>query len=614
MLLRQRGRRSRLVMIVALLATMGTLVLGCAAPAPQAGTDAAAESAAESDSEAVVTVAGDDVPREETLIIATEGTNTISAPENFNPFVSGSVGAGHGQSVLVESLFYLNYETGEMMPWLAESYEFSEDFTSVDITLRDGITWSDGEAFTADDVVFTITMLKDESLPFNWGSDMRQWVETVEAVDDLTVRFTFTGPNPRFLQDYFAVRISTAIVIVPEHIWSTLEDPATFTNFDPELGYPVFTGPYQVAATSTNEAVYDRRDDWWAAETGFHELPAPRRVIFTSGGPADVVAARLANNELDAVHRVAADVYESLKEQNPNLGAWFADRPYAWIDPCPRTYFVNTLNEPWDNANMRRALSRAIDREAVAAAALGVEPGGAPAPFIFPDYAPLLAYYGEAQDLLDQYQPTKYDPDEAIALIEGEGWTRGADGIFEKDGERLTVEWYGVTDWVPGPRTFPLYEAYLRAVGIEPTVELLASAVFNERRNLGQYDVILTSPCGSVVDPYRDLDRFHSRDVLPVGETVTTNVSRYSNPEFDAIVDQIATLAPGDEAIIPLWRAAFEIYLQDQPALPMHQQARVVPHNTTYWTNWPTSENNYIHPPTWWHTTLMQIVELEPAQ
>ena len=599
-----------LLRLLTLLALLSMVIAGCAAPvapvdAPAAASDEAAQPAA---------VAGADVPRAETLIIASEGSNVIAAPENFNPFVSGAVGPGEGQSVLVESLFYLNYESGEMMPWLAESYTFTADYTGVDIVLREGITWNDGEAFTADDVVFTINLLKDESLPFNGGADMRQWVTAVEAVDEQTVRFTFTGPNPRFLQDYFAVRISTAIIIVPEHIWSTLEDPATFTNFDPAKGYPVFTGPYQVAAASTNEMVYDRRASWWAAETGFQPMPAPRRIVYTSGGSADVVAARLLNNELDAVHRVAADVYETIKAQNPKLGAWFAERPYAWLDPCPRTYFINNLKAPWDSVNMRRALSLAIDRQAIAAGELGLDPGGAPAAFIFPDYPPLLAYYAEAEDLLAQYQPTKFDPAAAIALIEGEGWTRGDDGIFAKDGERLTITWYGPTDWVPGPRTFPLFEAYLKNIGIEPSVELLAAAVLNERRNLGDYDVILTSPCGSVVDPYRGLDRFHSRDVKPIGEVVTMNISRYVNPAYDALVEQVGQLAPGDPAIIPLWRQAFEIYLQDQPALPLHQQVRVVPHNTTYWTNWPTSENNYIHPPTWWHTTLIQIVNLQPAQ
>ena len=143
---------------------------------------------------------------------------------------------------------------------------------------------------------------------------------------------------------------------------------------------------------------------------------------------------------------------------------------------------------------------------------------------------------------------------------------------------------------------------------------MLAAAVLNERRNLGDYDVILTSPCGSVVDPYRGLDRFHSRDVKPIGEVVTMNISRYVNPAYDALVEQVGQLAPGDPAIIPLWRQAFEIYLQDQPALPLHQQVRVVPHNTTYWTNWPSAENPYVHEGFWHRTANLFLVELQPVE
>lgn len=144
-----------LVLWLALTAVVSTALFGCAAPVPPTAssvTDAAA-------ADTPVTPAGADVSRTETLIIANEGSNVIAAPENFNPFVSGAVGPGEGQSVLVESLFYLNYESGEMMPWLAASYTFTTDYTGVDIVLREGITWSDGEPFTAGDVVFTINRL-----------------------------------------------------------------------------------------------------------------------------------------------------------------------------------------------------------------------------------------------------------------------------------------------------------------------------------------------------------------------------------------------------------------------------------------------------------------------
>ena len=177
------------LMQTALVALCLSMVLSAcapaAAPAPQTG------------SVAPVTVTGGDVAREETLIIAFEG-GSVAAPDLANPYISGNrINQGYHQA-MIESLFYLNYETGELVPWLAEGYEFNEDFTAVTIFLRDGVTWNDGEAFNADDVVFTINTLKAHPI-LSYGGDMNTWVASVEKVDDLTVQFTLTAPYPRFL-------------------------------------------------------------------------------------------------------------------------------------------------------------------------------------------------------------------------------------------------------------------------------------------------------------------------------------------------------------------------------------------------------------------------------
>lgn len=554
-----------------------------------------------------------EVARKDTLIVGWEGS-PATAPENFNPYGNGAVNFNHGMSVIVESLFYLNYESGEMMPWLAESYNYAADFSGVTVKLRQGIMWSDGEAFTADDVAFTINLLKRDGITFNYSGDMRRWVKEVKAADAQTVEIIFTNPNPRFLLDFFSVHIYGMVVILPEHVWSQQADPAAFTNFDAAKGWPVFTGPYRVVKSSQNEVIYDLREDWWAAKTGFHPLPAPKRVIFTAQGPVDVAGARLQNNELDASHRISADVFDSIKKNNDKLGAWQSAAPWGWIDPCPRTYFFNTLRPPFDNVNVRKAISLAVDRQVLAAAELGLEPGGPPAAFTFPAYPPLMSILDDNKDLLEQYNPTEFNPEKAIALLEGEGYKRGADGIFEKDGKKLSLELLGLAEWVPGPLTFPLFEQYWKNIGIDARGNLAASSVLSERRSNGDFDLALFSPCGSVVDPYRTLDLYSGRYFKPIPEVVSANIARWNNADYTKLTDEIAMLAPGDAKIKPLFRQAFEIWLKEQPAMPVYQQARVVPHNATYWTNWPSAENNYIHPPTWWGTTLIQIIKLKPAQ
>ena len=554
------------------------------------------------------------VPREETLIIGWEGSGEIASPQNFNPYVSSAPSFNNGTQMMAESLFYLNYETGEMMPWLATGYAYNDDFTQVDIFVREGVTWSDGEAFTADDVAFTINLLKDEGLTSGFVPQMQQWVETAEAVDPLTVRVTFRGSNPRFLLDYFSVHIYDMVVILPEHIWSAVEDPTTFTNYDPAAGLPVYTGPYRVVSSSPLEVIYDRRDDWWAAETGFHALPAPRRVIYTAMGALDVAATRFQNNELDAGHRIPANLFEAVRAVNPNIQSWQPDAPYGWIDPCPRTFFINTAVEPWTNANLRRALSMSIDRSVIASAEFGLEPGGAPTAFTFPAYANLVGFYEDNADLFEQYNATTFDPEMAASLIEAEGYVRGADGIFERNGEKLAIEIVGDSGWAVGQPVYQLMELYLDNAGIDATTTLIAGAVVTQRRDTGDFNLAVRSPCGSVVDPYRSLDLWHGRNVRPIPETVIPNSSRWDNAEYNALVDQIGALEPGDPAIRPLVREALTIWLENLPALALYQQARVVPHNTTYWTNWPSAENNYIHPVTWWGTTLIQVIALQPAQ
>ena len=127
-------------------------------------------------------------PRERTLIFDIDG-GRVAAPTNWNPFTPGRrMDQGYHQAVL-EPLFILNYQTGEFIPWLGESFEANDTLDVWTLKLRKGVHWSDGVPFTADDVVFTINMLKEHAPELEGSAAMDQWVDRVEKVDDLTVRF-----------------------------------------------------------------------------------------------------------------------------------------------------------------------------------------------------------------------------------------------------------------------------------------------------------------------------------------------------------------------------------------------------------------------------------------
>lgn len=591
-------------LLFTLVAAFAVLLAACAAPAaaPAPGVDAPAADAAPS---APLAAGLQAVPRERTLIIGFEG-GPHAAPEQsgLNPGATNS--QGHHQ-VMIESLYYLNYQTGELIPWLAAGpAEFNDDYTEVTIRLRDGVKWSDGEPFTADDIVFTIEMLQANPT-LSYAATMVNVAEAT-AVDAQTLLIKLNDPDPRFVVNAFGVRIWGAVRVVPKHIWEG-QDPNTFNNFDLERGWPVWTGPYRLVKATSTEFVFDRRDDWWAAETGFKELPAPERIIFVEAGPDERKAAALTANEVDGQPSLRIDTFADVVERNPNAIGWTEDGTRAWIDPCPGMLGFNARIPPWDDPDMRWAIAYALPNQRIGDAGTGGQ--GIVSQYNFPAYPALQAWLTENQDLLDQYNSAAYDPDRAKQIIESKGYTMGANGFYEKDGQPLQVDILFKTE---EPILPALVVSAFQDVGIDAAPRALAGAAYFDARNTGDFEIETHHvACGSVVEPYDELNLLHSRWIRPIGERASNNIWGWSNPEYDQIVEEMQQLEPGADRQHELFRRALEIRLQELPIISLTQQQRVVPYSTRYWTNWPTAENDYHHPPNWWQNFLMLVVEIEPA-
>ncbi len=123
--------------------------------------------------------------------------------------------------------------------------------------------------------------------------------------------------------------------------------------------------------------------------------------------------------------------------------------------------------------------------------------------------------------------------------------------------------------------------------------------------------------CGSVNEPWNSMDAFNVQWLLPVGERANRNEWRWSGEnaeKFSAITDEIGNLPLGDPAIDDLFVEAMGYWFEDLPVIPITQAKKIIPFSNKYWTNWPTADNPYIHPPTWWQHTHAILHELEPAQ
>jgi peptide/nickel transport system substrate-binding protein len=564
-----------------------------------------------------------EVARKDTLILGYEG-GAAPAPGIANPFIPAffpEVAAGLHQ-IVQESLFYVNYESGKVEPWLAESFAFNADSTELTLKIRNEVTWSDGQPFTASDVAFTFNLLKDHPDLIESGGPggVATLVASATATDPATVDVRFTSPQPRYVLEHLAIQIWGAFTVVPEHIWKD-QDPNTFLNWDPAKGWPVFTGPYRPTKATATEFDFERRDDWWGATSGFHPLPAPKRVIFIDQGPEDRRVAQLSDNSVDGEPGLGLGNFRVAQANNPKLIAWLKDAPYAWIDPCPNMLEFNTQSAPWDDPQMRWAVSNAIDKQALAN--VTNEGAGLVAKWLFPDYAGLTGLLDGASDVFATYPSDTGGTPELLqasaTAFEGKGYTKGADGIYVgSDGKPLRIRLLmkspstGGVGW--GIATSQLIED-LNTAGIAVVPNLLADQAYNQAASVGNFDARMYTICGSVADPYATMSLFTADRALANGTPLPLNVpsGRWKNQAYTDLVNQIGTLVPGDPKIATLTHDALAIFQKDLPAIPLYQQLRLVPYNTTYWTNWPTKENNYFHPPNWWMSFLRVVTEIKPA-
>lgn len=551
-----------------------------------------------------------DVAREDTVIFDLD--RTIKDPENFNWLTPGTKRMHGAHQTMWEPLFILNYATGNVDPWLATGFTANEDSSEFTITLREGVEWSDGEAFDADDVMFTVNMaLSNEEISSREASTVRAQVASIEKVDDLTVKMTLNAPNPRFIVENFGVRIFGSFLIMPEHVWNG-QDPATFA-FNPPIG----TGPYTFTSATTSRAIWDRNDNWWGAKAGFQDLPAPQRVIFLESGGAESRAQLMATNQLDAAQNVSVGTFEAIKAQNPAVTAWYSDYPYAAADPCARQLEINTTIAPWDDPNMRRAVNHIIDRTQIVN--IATEGATVPSRTMFAQYGSMDPFINAVVDAGYELSP-KADVAAGQALIEAAGYTKGADGIYEKDGEDLSVKIHVNSASTEYTATIDVIVEQLNRAGIAASSVPVENGVFwGEVLPFGAYEMSYSwLSCGSVNEPWASMGRYTVKDVVPVGERSPgfNNTARWDSEgaaAYSAIVDSMAGLPLGDPSMPGLVAEAYQHLDAEMPFIPLVQSFKLLPMNTTYWTGWPSNDNNYNHPFFWWNSTHQIIHNLEKA-
>lgn len=595
--------------------------------------------------------------RKETIIVDMLN-GTLTNPTQMNPYLNGTGMVSGVNQLLFSPLWEIDTSTGEMFPFIAETMPeaLNEELTHFRFKLREGITWSDGEAFDAEDVIYTSEMLlATEELPAR--GVIVDNLESMEMVDQYTVEVKTTKPMPRFEKVFGSVIFGPQFRIVPEHVFKD-EDPASYDYYP-----PVTTGPYVLGDIDPNGnwVLWNRREDWQSSDLGvFKGEPKPKHILFRFYGPEEKRVLAMAQNNLDVLMDISPDSWDILRRRNENAIAWFDHFPYANLDdPCQRGIHFNTTKAPYDAWQVRWALTLATGIEDVSmntfSGMLRISPLPVPPiqvlmetyhipmtdwlrDFELPDgYKPFddgaaeriaarLAEEGieDLPESTDELRSLfgvgwwKKDYDQAAKLLESVGFNRDGDGNWLlPDGNPWKIVINAPADFeVLSQRLAFAVSNEWEKFGIDATVQQLQNGPFWTNYSTGDFEASShwwPSSCAVAPDLFHNMETWHERYVTENGVATGNNRERYSTPEISALIDQAAALPSTDPQIVELWTQVLQELVKGMPAIDMVGTSKFVPVDTTYWTNFPSASNYYEGPWWWWTQFKLFMAEIEPA-
>jgi peptide/nickel transport system substrate-binding protein len=227
----------------------------------------------------------------------------------------------------------------------------------------------------------------------------------------------------------------------------------------------------------------------------------------------------------------------------------------------------------------------------------------------FPGFPSLKPYIDAIRPIADKYGIGTFDKAKGDEYMRKAGYVKNSAGIWEKDGKPLTA----VIDAIPALNaSVPVVAQLLKNAGIDASFRSTpeSRAIIRD----GKYDLALFGHRGSTNDPFDTLYVYHSVNAYEVGRP-TLNPARWSNKEYDAIVDQVAKLPPEDPKITELVKAAMEIWMREAVEAPINEWYHRIPMNETYWTGWPSTQEPYMLPASFYMSGTFGYVlnRLKPA-
>lgn len=514
------------------------------------------------------------------LVTAQDDTVTIlywQAPSTLNMYLSGGTKEIDAASLVIEPLARYD-ENGNLIPWLAEEVPtlenggVSEDLTTITWRLKEGLLWSDGTPVTSADVVFTYEYCMHPETGCSY-QEAYNGVSTIEAVDERTILVTFSGPKPFPYGPFVGAESPIIQKAQFENCLGAAAQGCTEQNFG-----PIGTGPYMVEEFRANDVIT------YVANPNYREEGKPyiSRVILKGGGDAESAARAVLEtgeahyawnlqiapailNQMEAAGqgKVLAGFgtsVERLMVNQTNPDPALGDMRSVWLPDGGNEHPFLTDPAVW------KALSMAIDRNLIATQLYGA--GGRATCNILP--APAIYASTNNDDCLVQ------DIAGANALLDEAGIVdTDGDGIREKDGVPLKILYQTSTNAVR-QSTQALIKEWWDQIGVETELRNIDASVFfgadvASPDTYGKFyaDIEMYTNNFSGTDPENYMAQWQCSAITgPDNNWLSSNISRWCNPEYDALVQQLAQTG-GLEARAEIVIQMNDMIVQNGAAIPL---------------------------------------------
>ena len=503
--------------------------------------------------------------------------------ESNNPFVGDSAASKYGYAKVVFETLALVNQTGDRgtTPWLAESLEWNDDYTQLTVVPRADATWSDGEPFTADDIVFSF---ETASIPALDTAGLKY--EGAEVDGDKVV---LSFGDSKYVNQARVLHVP----IVPKHIWEKFEDPAT----DPVKGDDlVGTGPYAMANWSTESVTLDARDDYWGGDLAVPELH------YVSYGDNTALTTALANGDADWAQAFIPQIEEQFLSADPEHNKFLASPTTG-----SATLFMNLQQKPFDDPAFRQALAWVIDRDAY----VDIAREGAS--------EPVWSVTGLSSILEDEIQPEfegvdyKVDAEKARDLLETAGYTWKDDALIDPDGTPVSFTLSvpsGWSDWNTAQEL--IAEDVKDSIGAEVKIDMPDWGGWADPRDNGTFSAIIhwLEDSGTAYGLYTST--MDPRWISPEGKA-GFNFGRFDDPEATAALNTYAN-ASSDEERTTAIDTLQTIFSEQVPAIPLGAHPLLGEFNTRNYVGWPSEDDTYASADPTQPNIVQILTKLKPAE